>query len=241
MRPTVLTEVPPSRRDKSRRAVPEPVDRDRCKRLRAYVASRGWFVSRSPKKWEDAFGVLRRRLGPGHGQIDAVLDFYVKSQISHPKVCNAKELLACWEWLTRLMEKQTPVVTVTPEASRVARRLAMMHWPKGSEEQLATAVQLSLDRLQQFKERLSGCNSPLAAKVRSRLADPLHFAEQWLVTANKRVRNWKDWSGRLLDLAVRVDCPQFQQEGRDWAQRATGRARPWDELMEEVGRESTAA
>ena len=243
-----LGNCPPNPRDKAPKCPVEEVDRSRARRLKEYVRNQGWSLSASPKNWEQAFAILRRRPAICATQIDSVLDYLTlhHPRDAKPRIRNARELIDRWDWLTDLAEKNKPV-TVSPIADNISNRLANLGWPKGSEAKLPEAVQKSLDAFTAFQAKLKPFvkqPEPTDKRVRrlwnfakevwaSSLDSAPWFVENYFVRLHKRVRGWSGWSGSFAPWLFTL--PKLVDEGRGWSVEYCGVPNLWDQLLKEIG------
>jgi hypothetical protein len=261
--PLRLCTCPPSPKDKAVKCPVEPIDRARARRLKDCVRQGKTVtaISASPKNWEQAMAVLRRKIDAcatqksqsGQHVIDAVLDFVVNHHNpsgAKPHIRHARELIDRWDWITDLVAKaeRNKPVPVSDDARDIVRRLSMMGWPKGSESRLPQAVQKSLEEFRKFRAAVKALadGNPGATKgerlvrefagrvYRQHLLDDDWFVGNYFERVHDRVRNWADWSG---DLDRYIFNPKLiAQEGMKWAEEYH-RAELWDRLITEVNRE----
>src|SRR5581483_3249553 len=144
---------------------------------------------------------------------------------------------------------RNPVVEVSPEADRIAKRLKALGWPKGAGEGLATPVQISIDNVADLKERLvRWMNDSLwrrdsaavrfAAKLlNGELRDPAHVVEVWFKRVHQNISGWGGWSGRLDGFILRHDHHDFTADMRQLASKWAGSKHGpalWDSLVKEL-------
>jgi hypothetical protein len=189
-----------------------------------------------PKTWADHFRLLRTEDEHSKETIEEVLDWYcVNSQDQWtPKCYTPKIFRQKFDRVIAAMKRDhqdKPTVDISKEAEKITERLKAKQWPKGSESQLPSFVQLSLDGYQWFQQqviqkvdqlhpeaetdrqermRLTRHKNLLNHLVNT-LPAPSHFVEMWFDNIWKRVNTWDSWNGNLSSLSFDVGSTQFER------------------------------
>lgn len=201
----------------------------------------------SHKKWANEFRILRQELEDGKNRIRQALHFY-KLHVGEkgvPKIDGPPSFRRCFNWLEDVMKRYQGAerpTEITPEAKAIAQRLHGKHWPKGSREQVALAVQVSLDRLAKFRKQVSAkfdleghkIHERLASRILTNIGQHAHFVEQWFLAVNKDIQNWDDWSGDLMSMAFDPTSKRFRRMGREWTEAYCAVPEKFDQLMERL-------
>jgi hypothetical protein len=138
--------------------------------------------------------------------------------------------------------KANPQVTVSPQAAKLAKRFDNWGWPKGSETQLPTVVQVSIDRIEELVTKLNGVYSVRQSPVENRLvlevirqtADVNWLLTEWFRDVHRRVANWAAWSGDLMPFAFDFNSKQFRAMAQDWSRKKCGDPTVWDKILKEI-------
>lgn len=154
-----------------------------------------------------------------------------------------------WNWICDVWDKKgkrEDDVPVGSLAKVIYKRLKGLGWPKGSEEQLPTQIQLSLDRYFDLKMRVDkyyrrlkpGRNSVEKAwfnyvlHVHRTLPMVDTFIENWFRHVNSDVQRWENWNGDLSKQSFTLEQGRFVANMRTDAVRYGMSARSFDKLLE---------
>lgn len=206
----------------------------------------------SHRSWANHFRLLRESIKGDTARVKEVLDWYCLNMGQ-----DMTPLALCGESFRRKFgnieaarirdQVRRPTVQVSIKAKKLADRLLGRGWPKGSEEYLPGVVQLSLDAVVAFRDRLlKFCPADPRDKLTrlqrfashllnaTDLADPIHLLTEYMERLAERLNRWKEWSGSLGDFAWKVDRKEFRSQGREWADGWTGDPDLWDQLLEAI-------
>jgi len=158
------------------------------------------------------------------------------------KCDSPSSIIKNWTWISNRydqLNRPEDNIEVTKEATDIAKRLGGKYWPKGSEDQLDQAVQLSITEYDKFRKNLkklkvNGHVGDFVEYLRNRLPRSEDFVEGWFREVNDSVANWKDWHGNILKESFSVKSKRFQQHGKDLATRYGRSPKLWNELMEVI-------
>lgn len=215
-------------------------------------------------KWSVHFKRLHKDLQGDDARIDKVLVWFlnnIKSKYT-PRVWSASSFRSKFVPIEDAMARATGDepgidIEITELAIRIANRLRMKGWPKGSAEDLPRVVQISLTnydefiaRLRKFHEELHGLDIPKYERDRlARIVSYLtngglpgasHYVEQWMSTVNESIATWDGWSGDLTKQAFRTDSKMFKRFGRELMSNYCNETKPWDRIMELMYADSEA-
>ena len=240
-----------SEQDREPSCVVNEEDRKLQKRIEEHARKRGWQIYGRKRDKAEAIAIFRRalvKLGIPATRPEEVWQWYEDHYQARntssgkrwlPEITNGRQFGNLWQWINRRMDEEISTrVTITPEAIKIANRLAGSTWPKNSADQLPSVVQKSIDAVKEFHKRLGSLPEKyrrIAQVVASHLGGYDHAVPVWLEKVRQRVRNWADWSG---DLAMFVWSPTQKDVARDITQRVTswGALGTWQEasrLVEE--------
>lgn len=182
--------------------------------------------------WAQFFCRLRRDVEPDN--IIKVLNWYC-SNIKRPYTPQAYSGKSFWEKFDQIERAMIRAVgeevAVSDEARKITERLQNLYWPKINEDELAQAVQLSLDNYTSF---LTHDTKLFPPAIRNKLSAPATFTEQWFRDVNNQIRDWDDWSGNIKKQAFYPEHKRFRARGRSWANEYCGDPNRWDQLMEKI-------
>lgn len=214
-----VDDLVPSKASRKDRVAPktEPVDAELSDVLRTYVKERGWDVSRSPKKWVQAFASLRRMYGAA--EVRRRLDAYIRLRTDRPRIRNGQELAHHWIWVGDAIDKGAktqplPAETITPETKWVLSELRMLDWSFAKENQLPSAVQRSMTNHRAFAKRLwaaalTGELKQLRNQLRWVLGDTETAVLDWWKRQHDRLKAWTEFSGDLHRYVWACDQADF--------------------------------
>lgn len=200
----------------------------------------------SMKAWANEFRMLRGFVKKK--RIKKVLDWYCENinQDYVPHAFSAGGFRKKFIAIEKAMERAIGVqVLVSDEAQRIADRLAIMKWPKGSKAQVPACCELTLTFFKEFKKRLQdyiieGTFKPksvnraayrFAGHLNETMPSSQHFTEMWLRACLAEVEGWEDWSGDLTKMACKYKAKRFLQIGREWADKFCSDPSRWDKLI----------
>lgn len=207
----------------------------------------------SHSKWAKEFATLRNEVGAP--RLTAALDWYIPraGEDYVPQAFCAKSFRAKFPKIEAAMRRgnRTPatVTSVSVCATQIAKRLLSRYDWGASAEQLAPCVQLTIDRMAEFRDRCRKVTSPkTAADVAARIAKHLtasvveHLAEVWVADLNALAGSWKGWDGNLMKLAWDFRREPCQCYLRDFTESYFGvhsdpkRQQPFDVFLKEYRR-----
>jgi hypothetical protein len=143
-------------------------------------------------------------------------------------------------------ERDNPQVTVSPQAAKLAKRFDNWGWPKGSETQLPTVVQVSIDRIEELRLALDQKYTPhsfkqpnqqmqvIGLQIIKETADVSWLLTEWFRDVHRRVANWAAWSGDLMPFAFDFNSKQFRAMAQDWSRKKCGDPMVWDKILQEI-------
>jgi hypothetical protein len=222
----------------------------------------------SLSKWADQFRRLRQSLKQKNPekQITRVLNWYEKNapNLEKPLIGNAKEFDNCFIWLTELMEKGEDVepLPLSADAKYILKVITNFKWPKVTSEQLAQAVERSVQNHKKLQDQRRTIRDHLKEQaqvlrdigvdaldnsIATQLERDRFFLEwvaqemghtgpylaRWFEKVRKNVKDWAEWSGNLKSFIFHVDHKWFQQQGTEWTTRF-GDKETWGRFMERV-------
>lgn len=208
-----------------------------------------------PSAWAHQILLLRTLDEIPPDRIQKVLDWFARRMGAEfvPVAYNAeafrKKFLAIEEAMARDVVGTT---TVSPEAGRIAERLAMLGWPKGSAEMVSQAVQVCLEGYRGWVTRFKATTARLEAQkgqarlirlaqhVDRVLPAPSQFVQGWMTEVNNRVSGWDEWSGDLKPFLYKPESKKFRSMGRGWAEAYNNDPDSWDRLIDMMKTEGTA-
>lgn len=225
---------------------PTPEDYENANKLHAAVAGKTNLQRRwSRSTWAKQLAMLRQEVG--NARMIPVLIWYcanIKGEYVPESFCGEsfRKKFPRIEAAMNRDRKQNPEVTITPATEGAFKRLRCLGWPKGTEAQLKTFVQLSTDRMRQFRDRLGkllhsemhDC-SLVATTLVKHLDHAPALAEAWGHTVHARIANWKDFNGNLIPFAWDVSKPECRAELCGVVERKFGSRKPFDRIMKEIG------
>lgn len=182
-----------------------------------------------------AIRLLEDGLENGEQRVESVWSFYEKNyrRIKKPNVTSGSSFAGAFAWLEDIIEREKEhQVEITDDAKKVATNLRSSRWPKGSTDQLETAVQISLNNAKTFRQQLDE-SKPFHRRVSSEMPSILTFVRTWFERVHHRIDGWENWNGNLTALAFKVDSKEFQQMGKQWAGEY-GNVSHWSKLMKEI-------
>lgn len=243
-------QLPTSTRDKPQKAQQRcnTVDADRAAKLRSHAKQQGYTVSKSPKRWADAFRILREQ---GIVKIDEVLDWFIRTNPTKPKIHDAYEFRMCFNWLLEIMGHniQNVDVVVTKEAEEIVQRVQADGWPTNcGADDLGKAIQVSLNNLRQFLVDCRTVQSQSKVKdrqlanfaehvVRGDFVDARFTVTSWFVDLAAWMRKQKIFRGSIMKLVLSLDNEHFHKLGAAYAAEWTGGdSSLWTRLVCEVRR-----
>lgn len=221
--------------------------------LHQLVPHRKW----SKKGWANEFRLLRATLPIGFAEknIESVLTWYGKNIGKEyvPVVLSAKSFrtkFAGMEAAVRRQERDSPDIEITKQAEEVALRLNRMNsWLLRSKEEMPVVVQVSLNNVRLFLDKINKYRTVLSKKpyskrileegfldkIQSNYAGGVEsFVIHWMEKVNDRLLNWEGWSGKLLSWAFKEEHRTFQIMGKNWSEQYCGTAALWNQLMEKL-------
>jgi hypothetical protein len=155
-----------------------------------------------------------------------------------------------WNWIENKRtkyDKKNKDVPITDEAKTICKTLNMMHWPKGSKEQLPKLVQLGLNEYTTFVKRLKKYFKELEEgdlwyfyvhHLIRKLPAPSHFIENWFRDLNSMVRSWDKWNGDLAKYGFTLKQEHFLSRLRGLTVEYGRKGKDFDTLMEKVMNEN---
>jgi hypothetical protein len=155
-----------------------------------------------------------------------------------------------WNWIENKRtkyDKKNEDVPITDEAKTICKTLNMMHWPKGSKEQLPKLVQLGLNEYTTFVKRLKKYFKKLEEgdlwyfyvhHLIRKLPAPSHFIENWFRDLNSMVRSWDKWNGDLAKYGFTLKQEHFLSRLRGLTVEYGRKGKDFDTLMEKVMNEN---
>jgi hypothetical protein len=198
---------------------------------------RAWHRS----NWEEAFRLLQKDVDGDVARIEEVLAWYEENpklfRIVHAKYFR-QQFHILEERMERDHKRKPPQVIITPDADEVVARLNPTNWPRGSGDQLASAVQRSLDAYRPFRKKINQVkDKKLTSFIRNiewdLNRDAKRYVEKWFLRVLKQVKGWKEWNGDLSRYVFSPDHDMLKAEGEDLA-RKFGDKKAWKRLMEAI-------
>lgn len=220
-------------------------DEDSASKLRSIATKAGFAGGWKRKTWAEWLSKTRNK----YSNFYEVFDWYCLhwNEKYTPKAFCGKtfytKFLAIAGAMARTQSNNVKV-EVSSDSIKVAKRLSSLNWPKGSEDQLACAIQICRDRCHDLKCKfVSYTQRPnldrkkfnLALYASTQLSNSIDFAERWIRQAHSKAK-WEKFDGNLLkDWILFNDCHKdFVAMGRSWADYKTDKSLLWDELMREI-------
>ena len=226
-----------------------------AKRLREGIKEQGFKWSSS--KWAEEFRLLRQQAT--EEQITATLEWWFANNETKaglmPAIKSAAGFRRHFQWLTDLATKHAPLaeVTISLAAHDLVATLRRERWPMGSDKQLATVIQLSLDAhsaiLKRTYQLWQDRKAQDAAKPKPKKADrhllfleelwraffqrSENFVEAWMKMIHKSVANWDAWNGDLRSHVFHFDHQKFQRMGQRFTSNYCGREEEWNQFCQE--------
>jgi hypothetical protein len=201
----------------------------------------------SPRAWAVEFRRLHDSFQPtgaeAAGRLTTVLSWYVEhiGEQYVPQAFSAESFRVKFDAIEEAMKRHTrdnPDVVPGADALEISERLLMRGWPKGAEAHVPAVVQMCLDFMNSWTDRLYRVDTGnarldrFAQELRRHdLGDPYHYTENWMGGVHRQVRKWADWSGRLTNFVIGPDSKKFNQDGRAAADEICGDAGAWDGLQ----------
>jgi hypothetical protein len=177
-----------------------------------------------------------------------VLEWYCShlkrpSMFKLPTCTSPKEFRNQWNWINERYQKSDEFknrpIPLSPLAQQILKSLHKRTWPKGSKEQLANAVQLSLTDYTDFKDRLK--NTKFSTRLQSivnylvkKLPSPSTFIEVWFLQLHDNVVTWERWAGDLDPYRFSVDSKKFNQQMKGLVASYCGDPYPWNLIKAEL-------
>jgi hypothetical protein len=199
----------------------------------------------SQRDWERAFTKAEQTYSAS--TVETVFNWYAKhfGERFVPEIESGKTFYTRFEAIQKAIkrdERDNPQVTVSPQAAKLAKRFDNWGWPKGSETQLPTVVQVSIDRIEELVTKLNGVYSVRQSPVENRLvlevirqtADVNWLLTEWFRDVHRRVANWAAWSGDLMPFAFDFNSKQFRAMAQDWSRKKCGDPTVWDKILKEI-------
>lgn len=196
-----------------RPASPSQRDYASAERLHDAVATKANLRRRwNRAKWARELSILRNEVGDT--RMEEALAWYcanIKGEYVPESFCGEsfrKKFPKIEAAMRRGNRTPATVTSVSVCATQIAKRLLSRYDWGASAEQLAPCVQLTIDRMAEFRDRCRKVTSPkTAADVAARIAKHLtasvveHLAEVWVADLNALAGAWKGWDGNLMKLA----------------------------------------
>jgi len=210
----------------------------------------------STKTWAIHIKRLHKDLDEDDARLDTVLSWFIDNikGTYTPRVYSATTFRSKFIAIEDAMKRATGTdnaidIEITEMATKIAERLRMKGWPKGSASDLALVVQMSLNAYQDFLSRCQRFAKALPdfdLKAGERdemmrlmihfisggLPSVAHFVEQWMVDVHTQIADWDDWSGDLTKMAFKPEAKRFRHWGRALVNDYCRDPKRWDRLME---------
>lgn len=245
------TQLPPAI---IRPASPSQRDYASAERLHDAVATKANLRRRwNRAKWARELSILRNEVGDT--RMEEALAWYcanIKGEYVPESFCGEsfrKKFPKIEAAMRRGNRTPATVTSVSVCATQIAKRLLSRYDWGASAEQLAPCVQLTIDRMAEFRDRCRKVTSPkTAADVAARIAKHLtasvveHLAEVWVADLNALAGAWKGWDGNLMKLAWDFRREPCQRYLRDFTESYFGvhsdpkRQQPFDVFLKEYRR-----
>lgn len=202
--------------------------KDCATKLKKWVASQHFPISQIRNNWANQFRLLAKEIP--QERIDKALDWYCENATkkTKPRLLTGRQFREHFVWLEDIMRQE--IREVSPMASAIAERLSYLVWPKGSEKDLPTAVQLTIDNYKPFvdwiqREETNDGKEPIHRLMRylnDVLPGPRKMADSWMHKVWDRIHNWDEWNGNLRSEALTIDGKRFQSYLRELANEYSG-------------------
>lgn len=201
----------------------------------------------SHEKWAQEFRILRKETSDDKKLIKKRLKWFIRhwDEKGVPPIRSAQGFRRHFhEWLAdaiKRWEKHQPVENITPEAEKMATRLARdCKWPKGSRDQLPGVVQQCFNNITKLFKQLKeveaktkdGRIKRFIPVLRSKLFGQEFFTSAWMSRVYNKIKDWEDWSGDLKSYVFTPTHKMFQSIGKEAAQSYSGSTIPFELLME---------
>ena len=217
-----------------------------------------------PSTWARHITLLRTKDDISPNDIKTVMKWYI-SHIGEEFAPRAFSGETFREKFIRIEErmkewnKQNILSTIQPgpSAMRIANRLLMLCWPKGSGEDVPRATEACLSAYRrwcadrdlfvnelQMQNTAGTVSSRPDAKRLWRFGKQLQgglmppdtfFAEKWMERVQGKVKGWNDWNGDLTAMLFKPESKEFQAMGRGYAEQWSEDPGLWDTFYEVMG------
>jgi len=220
------------------------VDHMRAEALKDMVHRYYSGKSISVDQWAKEFAILRRRY---KDKVRKILNWLISNyerrvELFIPRVNHIRKFKEKFEQIEEAMERiakeqnagLSKDITVSDEAKRLARILATEQWPKGVDQHLPVAVELTLQFYMKFLTDLKRFDLKLAKAILKYPMMRENFVKSWWGQIRKEVVNWNRWSGNMAQYIPRLDSKYFLTFGRALAAQKGFRSTDFDFLVENM-------
>lgn len=188
----------------------------------------GMRIAWSRSRWEADFRKLAKSCD--NSRVEKVLTWYELHCKTHKNpivILSATMFRARFFDLLEPRSKQDKNYLVKPAQETelgkdIAEHLRSIYsWPNGSDEQLPTAVELSIANHQEFKKRVNAVrNDPMHissafldySQWELGMNETRHFIINWFKDVHARIKNWRAWNGDLMAYVFSIDSQQLANE-----------------------------
>lgn len=177
-------------------------------------------------------------------EVNLVVNWFIKN-CKNPvlKVSSIQGFIKKYPLIKSWYNKACPKETfITPLAKEISKEADQYSWPMGCEDHIQEFVQMCLDNLIIFQDKVDRNKSKLSKQLKGLFSYTEHdwyylkFLSDWMQWVNEVVSKWHDWDGNLKPLVWRHDHWLFTKKGRKWTDEYGVDVKLWDEMISELAK-----